>query len=110
MVRELLALLGLAAATVDPRTISDAWPPERYTTDTAVRVLFVTSQEELDAICGPSPVSGRTKSGCTGHDAFGPLIVVPHPGRIGAKDADAFRLIVAHELAHVNGWPGTHDK
>ena len=102
-----VALAVMSATTpVDPRTISDAWPPPRYTTDTALRVIFATSLAEIAEICGPAP-EGKIKGGCAGHDAFGTIIVVPHPALVDPSD---FRLIVAHELAHANGWPETHDK
>jgi hypothetical protein len=99
-----VALISATPAEVDPRTISDAWPPAHYTASTAVRVIFVTSQDELDNMCGKAP-AGKTKGGCTGHDAFGDVIVAPHPA---LTDAAIFRLVVAHELAHANGWPATH--
>jgi hypothetical protein len=107
----LLALplaFALISAT-DPRTSNGDWPPDRFTRDTTIRVHFVTTQDELDALCGAAS-EGHTRAGCERSDLFGKMIVLPHPlGRAESASPAWFRRVVAHELAHANGWNATHD-
>lgn len=101
-----LALISAAPPAVDPRTINGDWPPARFTRDTAIRVRFVLTQDEMDALCGRVAVAGKVRVGCERRDLGGKYLVLPHPLAI---DAINFRLVTAHELGHANGWNATHD-
>ena len=81
-------------------------PPPKYMGENAAVVIFANDVTEH---CGPAP-EGMVKLGCSGKLKDGtPVIVVPNPNA-QAFDGEFYARIVAHELGHRNGWPGTHPR
>lgn len=77
-------------------------PPKKYQYDAVVTVAF-RSPDSLAKVCAgvvttgeaPGPVVACFKNG---------VLHLPNPNGWG----DPYAQIVAHELAHANGWPATH--
>jgi hypothetical protein len=77
-------------------------PPKRYQGDAMVAVVFHNPQD-LARICAGGSTVGEgsgTVVACT----IGGVLHLPNPNAWG----DPYAQVVAHELAHANGWPGTH--
>jgi hypothetical protein len=100
----IFACLCSCAAT-DPR-INDQWAPAKFDRETYVRVHFVMTFGQIDAICGKAPLPYQ-RAGCVRSDALGKFIVLPHPSIV--TNRPIYGQMVAHELGHVNGWSATHD-
>ena len=99
-----LAGFGAVAALLGATLFSSAAPPERYRQD-ATFTLSVTDQPTIEATCQPLfgiPPEGRETLGCT----TATTVVLPNP--CGFPE-DEYARMLCHELAHVNGWPATHD-
>lgn len=79
------------------------WPPEQYKREFAAVVLFVAN---TDPYCGGPAPEGLTRYGCAWtRDDGTPFIVVLHPAHFPNNE---YAGILAHEGAHIMGWPGHH--
>lgn len=112
----LLITLALAASACVPKAqvdasagpgstyVSDARAPARYRRN--VRATLATvSPSDVDRLCRPPgqpPVCGYRIEACT---STAGVITLPNPA---AFPRDPYARLLAHELAHVQGWPATH--
>lgn len=78
-------------------------PPERFWREDVAIVIFLNDVTEL---CGHAP-EGLTMIACTRRIEGQVVVVMPHPAPYGSA-GDYYGGILAHELAHVAGWPGDH--
>lgn len=108
----LIALLAAVAAPAQapapapPPTMDDSMPPERFWGDTSA-VLITTDRAGIDKICGMAE-PGYMIVACIRVINGVPVIVMPNPATYaGPHD---YRVILAHEQAHVNGWPADHPR
>jgi hypothetical protein len=104
----LAALLTAAPSTpieTGPGTrYFDGMPPARYDGTGAAIVVMVN---DVATYCGEAP-QGLTIIACTRRTEGGaPIIFMPNPSEAAAQ-GDFYARILAHELAHAQGWPGTH--
>ena len=75
-------------------------PPHAYQGDTQASIVF-NSQRATTALC--EIVTRKDEAlAC----ATGPHIWAPNP----CTWSDPYAQLLCHEMAHVNGWPGTHPK
>lgn len=99
------AAFALSAPSAPPGPKwSDALPPPRFVSETATLVAFV-HPDAIARACAPvgTPPEGLRIIACTLTRQDGvTLVVMPHP--IFFAHDERFAHIMAHELAHVNGW------
>lgn len=102
-----VALFAAVAAPLAPNSTlySDGTPPERFQKDGAAVVLFVSTQDDINAICGKAPEGRRTMACTHFEDGKAPIITMPNPCNV---TYDYYAHLICHELGHVNGWPRTH--
>lgn len=82
------------------------WPPAGFQGDAVVTVRFIDAANVDGACRDPAdrrPARGRIH-GCE-RDG---VITVPNPCRW--PNGSDLRDLLCHEMAHANGWPGTHPK
>jgi len=114
MIRKIVALLALCATTpaLADGPCTDQVPPARYTQMAApdYELVTFTSQAELVRSCGGDRWSRYLACALTdapvihmmSDNFFAQIAGDPHKGRRW-KDC-----LIAHEVAHLNGWPGDH--
>jgi hypothetical protein len=93
----LILLIGMAAPLAGA-TWRDK-PPGRFQYDTAALVDF-TTEGNVQSKCPMTPP--KVAVGCTA----GGTIYVPNPCRW----KDPYAVLLCHEIGHVNGWSGLHEK
>ena len=84
----------------------DGPPPIRFVRETAVPVFFIHPDRMMDACGLDKAPPGVRLIACVRRTNTGQAIMMlPHP----CLSADEqYALIVCHETAHVNLWPGDH--
>ena len=83
----------------------DGPPPARFVGETGALVLFVAPARVAELCAMPVP-PGKVLVACMRRLEGGmAVIVAPHPAGF---PNERFSLILNHELAHVNSWPGDH--
>jgi hypothetical protein len=103
-----IGALALAAQLAANSTLySDAIPPVRFQGDVNVQLEFVHPSTVLnrcrDELGVTFPLrTGDTLLACS----RGGAIAIPNPCLYA--DGDGYARLLCHEIAHVNGWPGTH--
>ncbi len=88
------------ATPVDPYPVTKTFagmPPPKFHQDTAAILIFTS---DVSSYCGKAP-KGYVTLAC----AQGPQIAMPNPCQF---PDDPYAALLCHEMAHVNGWPGTH--
>ena len=91
-------------ATGPGTTHYDGPPPAKYARDTVAVVLF-TDLNGVKRECGEAPPP-LTRMGCAGVRPDGVKIaILLHPSFM---PSNPYAVYINHELAHLNGWPGTH--
>ena len=100
----LAAAVPLASATPLERTHYDGMPPARYQAEGAALVLFV---DDVRPYCNVPVAEGYTLIACAGERDGVPIIVMPHPA-YAASLGDPYAVVMWHELAHTQGWSGSH--
>jgi hypothetical protein len=105
-----IAALLTAAPTTPQEPIGqgtrwfDGNPPARFDGTGAVIVVMVN---DVGPYCGDAP-EGLRVIACTVHTKAGtPIIIMPSPKPYN-EVGDEYAHILNHELAHAQGWPGTH--
>jgi hypothetical protein len=100
-------LLAAVAAPLAPHSTlySDGTPPDRFQKDGAAIVMFVSTRDQMDAICGKAPPGLKTMA-CT-HMEDGKPAIVTMANPCGVT-YDYYAHLLCHEMGHVNGWPRTH--
>lgn len=101
--------MTLAANAPMPGTSSEAMPPARYRGPAVVTLQIVSTQAELDYICGKAP-EGKRRIGCAkGSGLLEPrTVTLGEPCPHGAK-GEVYGRWLCHELGHVKGWSGQHE-
>lgn len=87
----------------------DGWPPKRYRDDTAVMVRFVSNVEAECHKGGLQKVEGSKVTGCARIGAGVREIIVANPCTSSVLSTEYTRS-VCHEIGHINGWSGKHEK
>jgi len=86
--------------------LSDGRAPERFRADRTITIQF-ESPEAVNRICSNGrPICGYQFMACFIPGPLGRRIIMPNPNSY--PDDDPYAHLLAHELAHVNGWPGWH--
>lgn len=96
------ALIAAAAVSCGfGHLCDDDWPPARFHGAGTAKVVFATSQAEIDDLCGTTPET--TTNGCSNRKR----IVLRDPCVYPSDDE--FARLACHELAHhFGGWPEDH--
>ena len=96
-----VALLAAPSSLAPNSTMSsDAWPPTRFQSDNAAKVLFV-APGLIDELCGKAPPGFQTEACQSGN-----TIVLPNP--CGFDHGDDYARLSCHEIGHLGGWPASH--
>lgn len=101
-----LTLAAGAPAQGPAPAMDDNMPPERFWGN-ASGVLITTDRAGIDRMCGTTE-PGYMIVACVRVIDGVPLIVMPNPATYdGPHD---YRVILAHELGHINGWTADHPR
>lgn len=100
------AALGLVLALAPNATYwTDALPPERYAVEGFATIAFLTP-ENVTKACGIEAPAGMRVMACTKRFEGRALIIMPLPNEAGKSEY--YARLMAHEIAHLKGWPATH--
>lgn len=98
-----LAAAVMLAAPSEPPKWSNAIPPTRFNSEGVAVVVFLEPSAIGDACSSVgTPPPGLTIKACTLASKEGAITVMPHP--IYWAHDEYYARLMAHELAHLNGW------
>lgn len=103
--RSLLAALAvLVSASAVAGTIDSGWPPERLQHDGIIwgKTYFTNN---IEAHCGKAPEGWRFVGCVIGKDT----LVLLNPCSPEFR-REKYARIACHELGHINGWSGEHER
>lgn len=92
---------AVAAAQLTPGASWRDRAPVRFQQDAAAIVRF-TTPAEIQQRCPFPPGSGLVAVACTA----GLTVYLPNP----CTWSDPYAVLACHELGHVNGWSGAHER
>ena len=76
--------------------------PQRYQGDNSATVIFTSRQETMDGAC--TPKKPGLALACTLQKK---TIIMPNPCLWPGNE---YAKLLCHEMGHVNGWSGDHEK
>lgn len=105
----LFVVLGLGAC--DPGAggseVSEGPPPARFRGDTtASSVVFTSDVEKKCKAAGLKEIAGTKTNACSMVGGSVRAIIVSNPCKASGKYAED----LCHELGHLNGWSGKHER
>ncbi len=103
--KRILPVAFLLSAAPTGQTYSDALPPQRYAKEGFATVAFLTPENVVKA-CKVKVPPGARLMACAGQVKGRRTIIMPIPYEYGKSEY--YARLMAHELAHNQGWPATH--
>lgn len=107
----LAAMVTIIPATANDGPCSELVPPARYATMPTpdYELIVLTSHDDLRLACGGNPYFACALTS-------EPVILMMSDNYIAEAAGDFYRgrrwkaCLLTHEIAHLNGWPGTHPR
>lgn len=86
--------------------VDNGLPPVRFRGAPPHILVNFAYPSEIARLCGYQDRRDVVVEGCTRMaEGRTPVMILPHPSKVDPRD---FARISAHEIGHVNGWPGNH--
>lgn len=83
-------------------------PPERFQGPAIALTVFLPLSQMPEA-CGLEPPEGKFILACVKRAKDGmPIMFLPLP--CGLAEAEVYARVVCHEVSHIRGWSGYHER